>query len=258
MRVYVLTPDYTHQSMGVASLHYLMYLMSILGFEISTNCSVFNPKYPGKYITKPFARSEQDRLIVPEIIDVSPLYPGDIPIFRWVLYFPGKLGGPIHYGKNECVYHWCEDYRQSAEKASYNGTSKEFWLPPFNSEEYTDTNADRSGDLVFVYKGRNMGGHPPEAYEITKDNTPKREDLLTLLRTHSILYSYDRYSGINTEAAMSGMTVKLWNYDSSIWEDYTYVPGMNEFKDTSLDVRRVRAVMADFDEFTRLADVDTI
>ncbi len=247
MKIYVWSPNYTHKSAGIEVLHYLMYLLQRNGHEVFTGTNVFNPEFDLKPQYDPNADwgevSQYDFLIYPE---VKYSIEFEKPILRWVLYFPGVLAGPVNYRSNEIVYHWAKEYEMSAINASYQKQSKEFSLPYIKKHEYEFKPVERKGDLLFVYKGKNLHEHPEPVLEITGDVSQTREALLDLLRTHETLWSYDNHSRLNMEAYLMGMSVNVYNYSMGSWKKYVIDKKSVRFIDYAEDEKLIHVLINDF------------
>lgn len=242
MKIYVFSPPYSHKSAGIKAMHYFMYLLQRLGHTVFTDASETNEDYDKQPIITPYQDGMVDAAVMPEVVGASV----NVPVFRWVLYFVGfwNNNAPRHYGKNEICYHWLPDYKQSAIAASYHKESTEFSLPLFDRNEYIFEPVPREGNLLWVYKGKDQHAHPADCKEITRHNPLTRLEFLNELRTHKALWSYDRFSSLNIEAALSGVDVKLWNYDKGAWDDYVIDP--HKFMDIETDTEAVRLIWEDF------------
>jgi len=255
MHVYVNAPNYVHRIGGIVAMHYLMYLMLRNGHEVHTSTRIFNPEYELIPDTRLFIGKIDQITIVPEISFIDKSITS--PVLRWVLYYPGVLAGPKHYGELEEVYHWGPAYEESAAQASFHKRSTEFSLPSLKKEDYVFEEQERAGDLVVVHKGKNVLTHPLDAFEITSKNPKNRMELLQLLRSRNTLYSYDKCTRLVNEAKLSGMSVKLWNYNDKIWEDYILDKKYEVFVDYENDAKRVAWLLEDFqNKFRKLFEVN--
>jgi hypothetical protein len=246
MRIYVYAPDYTSRSGGVSAMHYLMYLLQRAGHQVKTNTKKYNPAYDLKPSYSPHPEGTDDMVIAPESVFLERILHLGLPILRWVLYFPGRNGGPSRYGESEVVYHWAAQYEKAALEASRQKASTEFCLPYLIKEEFDREKDIKRGDgsVYFVYKGKNMGAHPKTAVEMTMNYPATRELVIKLFKTYKTLYSYDRNTQIINEAVLCGMDVFLWNYEKHAWEAAVLPPVV--FRDYGRDTEAVRELLKDF------------
>ena len=246
MRIFVVAPDYTHQSGGVEALHYLMYLLQRAGYEVITTAKVFNPRYDLKPAYRSLPVKSDDMIIAPEVNFLDSIYHLELPVLRWVLYFVGVHDGPAEYPECEIVYHYQKNFKETAVKAAFNRKSREFFLPHLLKEDFElkDEIVRGEGDLYFVHKGTNMKTHPRSAVEINRENTATRQQYLRLLREYKTLYCYDRNTFLLVEAHVSGMNVLQWDYDNNRWE--TFVLCCDEFRNYRRDTRAAKRLINDF------------
>lgn len=246
MKIFVFAPDYTHRSGGIATMHYLMYLLQRAGHLVITCAKKYNPDFDLRPEFRRGPEKTDDMIIAPEITFLDGVYHLGLPVLRWVLYFPGKNGGPAHYPEDEIVYHWSEEYRDSAIEASFQKSSKEFNLPLLTREEFSTKGIIRGKETVFlVRKGRNMKKHPDGAFEMTDNNPPERRHMLRLFKEYKTLYCYDRFTSIITEALLSGMNVLIWDYDNNRWEKAVLTTV--KFRDYGSDTAAVLELLNDFE-----------
>jgi len=241
MKIYVWSPNYTHQSVGIRVMHYLMFLLKKLGHDVFTNALILNYEYCILPTSSPLITPDFDMCIFPEMVNTKGFEKMGIPTLRWVLYYLEK---DTMYDKIENVYHWKQTYEKDAVEHGFWKQSTEFRLGMLDKKEFQFIETKRNGDLFWVYKGKNAGAHPEGALEITKEFPSERKCLLELLRTHKTFYSYDRDTALSIEAVLMGMQSKVWNYDLKIWEDFV-VP-YAELMDDLSNIEKVKWLLKDF------------
>lgn len=211
---YIIYAPVLSNSMGVRVLYHLHDVLKKHGYEVLIFC-------PDKqfsqytYIDRiDTVTRKHDVVIYPEIVKGNPL--GFNNVVRYVLFFPGKLGGDTSYNKRELVVSWSEEYYAHAPLLAFDLT---------NTQLFYDAGLSKTQDCVFIYKNgkwkevKELDG----LVEITMEYPPTQEELAQLLKTTGTLYSYDHYSAILHEASLCGANVKL------ICED-----GFIDYIDTSI------------------------
>ncbi|MBN2755466.1 MAG: hypothetical protein JXR81_11495 [Candidatus Goldbacteria bacterium] len=246
MKIFVFSPDYTHQSGGIEAMHYLMYLLQRCGHKVITNTAVYNPAFDLKPEFRLLPERTDDMIIAPEIINLEGFYNLAIPVLRWVLYFPGRHGGPAVFPEEETVYHYRKVFKKEAKQASYYKRTKELFLPHLSKEDFKikqKTLRDKGG-LYFVHKGKNLKAHPESAVEINRENTVTREMYLNLLRRYKTLYCYDPDTYLLAESFLSGMKVMVWDYKGNKWKRILFC--REKFRNYARDAKNVQKILKDF------------
>ena len=176
------------------------------------------------FLTKITKAMKQNAIVVyPELIYGNPLNFNNV--VRYVLYYPGKLGGEKKYNSQELIITFSSMYYQNVPVLSIPCLDKNIF--------YKDDSIKKDIDCYFVYKGgkwkkieefKNM-------VEINKNYPAKRQDLGDLLRRTKTLYSYDDHSLLLDEAIECGCKVKIVRQDG--FEDYVsnYSNLVNNFDD---------------------------
>jgi hypothetical protein len=166
-----------------------------------------------------------------------------IPHVRWALNKPGLLGGPKTYGPGVQVFHYCDVFEESAKAASPDGTSIELRLGSLDKPDLTPLDAVEKR-LSLWYRGKYMGGVDLRDHynciELTRSWPPTKQQYWELMNQAYKLDSYDDCSGVNLEAHLWGLQVRVWNGTEFV--DYvppTYINDM--LIDEEKDLERVRA-----------------
>jgi hypothetical protein len=154
-----------------------------------------------------------DITILPEIN--PPSEPG-LNVVRWVLYFPGAIGGgPTTYPSHELVVSYHDAYNEAANAAATRKPILNFRLP--FCEKIDLSQMPLSGptrkikNVVWYGKGPRIPCNDIHcAIEITREWPSKRNELLNVLQNTHIFYSYDEHTALNNEALLCGCTVFIW------------------------------------------------
>lgn len=191
--IYVIaTPPFTERSAGVRALHRLAHELRDLCEEVVLSGRPFGCTW-----------MDEDRYIVfddpsvvviyPEVVRGNPL--GARNVVRWVLNYPGKLGGDATYPPSEMPWGYTEDLSRAA------GAPKEqtLWMPTINTTIFHPPTASvqREGIVYYAHKFR-LAGHTPGpevegCFEITnhKPDSLRQHEVAALLRRSKWLYLYE-------------------------------------------------------------------
>ena len=85
---------------------------------------------------------EEDIVIYPETVKGNPLQIRNV--VRWILFFPGRLGGESCYHPSEKVFTWSEEYYAGAPKLTVDIIDRKLFF---------DAGLPRTRDCTFVHKG---------------------------------------------------------------------------------------------------------
>ncbi len=220
----VWAPPY-EKSNGVRALYKLCEELNNFGYD----AHVFSgPPYKEgvrylKKLTKEMKKN--DIIIYPESLPGNPLE--FKRVVRWVLFYPGQIGGDKNYEKNEIVFSWLKDY-YDAPILQVQHLDHELF--------YEDKNIVKDTDSYFVYKGGQCRTFPEleKAVKITYDYPQTRKELAQLLRRTKTLYSFDDKSALNNEALLCGAKVKIVTpdgmYEHTTTEEVSYDYFKNEIE----------------------------
>lgn len=156
---------------------------------------------------------EEDIVIYPETVKGNPLQIRNV--VRWILFFPGRLGGESCYHPSEKVFTWSDEYYAGAPKLTVDIIDRKLFF---------DAGLPRTRDCTFVHKGGKWKNLPEldGLTEITMQWPETREELAHLLQTTATLYSWDCHSSLLDEAYYCGAAVKIITEDGFI----DFVPGL--------------------------------
>ncbi len=193
MRFTVAAPPPYHNSAGVMCLHELMRILRKLGHE------VHHMEY-----TKPGTNNITGILIAPEVFPEI-----EIPHIRWTLNKPGLLGGPSKYPPGCRVWHYSDEFKQSAAEASPIGISHELFFGVSRIPERENIKRP----LALYYKGKYQGETRSHPYfvELTRHYPETKEKYWELMQMSHTLLSYDSCTAVTTEAHLLGLDVYVWN-----------------------------------------------
>ena len=192
-------------SAGVRALHVLHDSLRERGYEAYIFSSTFYyslRKTPPKYrYAEPLSEFsvENDIVVYPEVVRGNPLRFQNV--VRYVLYFPGVLGGAKEYHHSEKIFTWDTMYFDA----------QKLVLPIIDTELFFDAALPKTQDCYFIHKGKKWKDirETDGLLEINMRFPKNRSELARLLQTTRILYSYDKFSALNTEALLCGAQVKI-------------------------------------------------
>jgi len=208
MKFTLFCPNFIHYSAGVRALYLLGEYLIDLGYEVDAvnyQDMPFKDKPPVgcrmRFIdSKDIQKSV---VIVPEVLDIK----CNLPLMRWCLNHPGKLGGPKFYGANEFVVYYTDEFEASAKAASIDGVAHELCIGVV--EPLRDNGKARIFSLWYEGKGVEDSSHDLDAIRVTRTWPPTRMELFSLLDRCENFYSYDDCSGTNIEAHLAGCNVYI-------------------------------------------------
>ncbi|MEI8129123.1 MAG: hypothetical protein WCG95_05855 [bacterium] len=202
------TPSY-RKSNGVKALHRLYGELEKRGFNVYL--------YSGKPYTEGYRYVEKISedlrtnavVIYPEIVFGNPLRFQNVG--RYVLNYPGVLGGDKTYHHSEVIFAHVEDFYPHANILT---------IPWIDETLFYNDNSPKTQDCYFVYKGGKFrkAKETEGLLEINLNYPKTQKELADLLRKTEILYSYDNCSSILDEALICGAKVKIITKDGV--EDY--------------------------------------
>lgn len=218
MNFLMYTPQqYTHKSGGVKTNYYLCHLIN----QTEHKCFVTkqgNPSWDNPILID----DKIDYTILPEIIPNTTKEMGNI--VRWCLNFPGKLGGDTIYPDHEMIWYY-HDSIYSTIKNKCDITNKLF-IPSLDKSEYEIMYAKTIPACCYVGKGRlypeKMNVELPikNIPTITIHQPSEKQDVIAIMQSSKIMYSYDNYTIATTEALLCGCEVFVLN-DQLQWESFT-------------------------------------
>lgn len=188
----IMAPPYRHNSAGVRALYRLKDELVKRGYAVSI-CQGCESGWKA-----PFGSI----VVYPEIVEGNPLQGKTVA--RWVLNYPGCLGGDKEYDKNELIFTWSELYYDAP-----------LLMLPLIEDFFRNEALPRSGECFWVGKGREIYESTyaqnhivlKDMQEITYDWPATREELAKLFNEKEVFYTYDNNTILTREAEMCGCKV---------------------------------------------------
>lgn len=151
-------------------------------------------------------------------------------VIRYILQTPGLMGtsdqgeyrsGPTSFPPTDEIYVFSKVYDE------WNTPDNHIlFLPVINLMTFKDLNKKRDKVAFYVGKGANLGKHPKDSIEITREFAADQQALNSLLNECKTLYVYDRLSAIMEVARLSGCEIIYWG-ELPQEKLELYEPGMN-------------------------------
>ncbi len=209
-RSYIIWTPPLSGSAGVRGLYRLAESLSQRGYKVWL-WSWGDKRQPDfEYLDELSAVNQaEDVVVYPEIVSGNPLRVRHVA--RWVLFFPGRLGGEKVYHPSEKIFTWCELYYPGAPCLRPN---------VIDHDLFYDAGLAKTQDCVFVYK-QGRWRQAPELEGLTEINMswpPTRPELARLLQSTGTLYSFDAHSSLLDEAYYCGASVKIITEKG--WRDF--------------------------------------
>ncbi|MCK0209150.1 hypothetical protein MWN33_14030 [Starkeya koreensis] len=215
-------PPYATTSSGIRALYRLCHHLNEAGYPSAMVARRIKrlPKW-----NIPFHRGGVGDSIViyPEIVPGNPL--AAEKVVRWALNDPGLLGGETTYADEEMVFVYDPQRLEAVSRAVKEplGPRRVLWMGLIDPDViYPDPSVPKTIDCSFIYKGRALSERFPLpegiAIEALEDRTPNMAALGDTLRRTRTLYSYDHYSNVLREAAISGCELRVIGEDG-VWHD---------------------------------------
>jgi glycosyltransferase involved in cell wall biosynthesis len=206
---YIVAPAFRQQSAGVRLMHELCSTLNQLGYEAyvdtsSVSGNLWTPQLTGGVQAAHCKAGKKPIVVYPEVVKGVPMGLG-LPV-RYVLNYPGLLGGDKEYTNGEMVYAFHNVYYRDVPR---------LYLPIVNLTKLSrDRLASHERTEIAYYHNRytKAGGQlrdfGPDALEISSTFPDTNEKTLDILKRAKILYSYES-SGIVLEATLCGCAVVL-------------------------------------------------
>lgn len=211
---YIVTPQYTHRSAGIKALHILCNALNRAGErayiithpysppERATHPNLLTPLLTNSVIRHDYETGLTPIVIYPESVSGNPY--GAPFVVRYVMNFPGLLGGDPSYQEDEFVV----AYSQELASAVPN-TRVSLFIPTSDPTIFTpEPRAPRSGSCFYAGKYREI--HDGELFEVTRDSVEIHrqpplaqapEEIAALFRRSEVFYTYEN-TALAIEALM--------------------------------------------------------
>jgi hypothetical protein len=215
----IVAPPFSELSSGNRALHRLCHLLNKAGYaaamyilpnasaETTTKSAWNTPLFNADRV------HDETIVVYPEIVRGNPLRAQQC--VRWLLNYPGLLGGPTMFEPTDRILVWDRRMlgRVSSMLAQTLGPEDVLTVSVVDPEfMYCDPSVPRTVDSYFIYKGRYVRERyrvPGEADMICIDKTVLTQRALgDLLRRTRCLYSYDHATMIFHEALICGCEIR--------------------------------------------------
>ncbi len=232
--VYVYAPPWRQNSAGIKVLHYLVHSINKMGHDgwlvISNPKSSFpltNPRLSTPILSQSqanehFIQKRNPWVVYSETVPGNPLKANQV--IRYLLNFPGSLGGPRQFNLSEHIISYSDKIAETQ-----NAPSLTLFIPVVDRNELPlpISQTHKKGSLVYAGKYRAFFGAPDismvgNAIEIFRDGlmAQPRDEVLKMLNEAKQVYLFEN-STIATEALLLG-TVCIFVKNPFFQENITH------------------------------------
>lgn len=214
---YIVTPRYVRTSAGIKSLHLLCHSLNSIGEnayllihpysdpESAVLPDLLTPTVSQHVIDYHFREGLTPIVVYPETVAGNPF--GAPCVARYVLNFPGLLGGDTVYDADEYVFGYSKVLAEAAgvpERVLFiPATDTRIFYPP-------DGPSERKGSCYFAAKYKTIHNGTlqditKDSFEITRDlpDSLTPEEIAALFRRSEVFYTYEN-TALAVEAVMCG------------------------------------------------------
>lgn len=218
----ILAPPYTSKSSGVRALYRLCHHLNESGYSAAIRAE--REERASDWNVHFHRGAVGDSIVIyPEIVSGNPLQAGKV--VRWALNDPGLLAGDTTYPDEEMVFVYDPQKLETVSRAVSKplGPKRVLWTGLVDPDViYPDASVPKTIDCSFTHKGRALRERfplpPGLVIEALEDRTPDMAALGDTLRRTRTLYSYDHYSNVLREAAISGCDIRVIS-EEGVWHD---------------------------------------
>ncbi len=212
---YIVAPRYVRTSAGIRCLHLLCHWLNRFGerafvalYSIEggqpVSLDLQTPILTPAIIDYHYEVGVRPIVLYPEVVEGNPLEAECV--VRWVLNFPGLLGGDFAYPKSEMPMGFSKVLAEVAGK-----DVPVLHMPVLNEEVFCPGEPrKRSGAAYYAMKYKvvhngNVFGVPANAIEITRDRADLQtpEEIAEILRSVEVFYVFEN-TALATEAVLCG------------------------------------------------------
>ena len=218
---YLVTPPYVSTSAGIKALHLLCHHLNTRGYQAYIVPSIpvyadpishdlITPVLTRKEIETHFAQKRCPIAVYPEVIEGNPL---QAPLVaRYVLNYPGLLGGSKTYDPKELIFCYS---RKLADSFPTNVYAQVLFMLVTDTSVFYPPSLPvvRQGTCFYAskYQHHHQGKLSPiteNSFEITRDqqNSPTPQQIADLFRCSELFYTYEN-TALAIEAAACGCPV---------------------------------------------------
>jgi hypothetical protein len=218
---YIYTPRWINSSAGIKALHFLCHSLNQKGQKAFLVFSEpefrgqprINPNLHTPILDLETARAHFNAGICPvvlysETVPGNPL--GGGAVVRYLMNFPGALGGPKSFLDSEMLIAFSSTIAKSATEESAEHECPVLFIPPIDPRDFVFTTEKENYQIVYAGKYRSFIGAPPKigdlkSSEIFRDGPrmQSRKNVIKLIQKADVVYSFEN-SSIVTEAILSG------------------------------------------------------
>jgi len=210
---YIYAPPWRDSSAGIRVLHYLCHSLNVVGCQAwlvlsnpKSKEQLVNPGLDTPVLSKLQAKLHKSLgrspvVVYSETILGNPLKA--MRVMRWVLNFPGALGGSLHFPKEEYVVAYSNKIKEHV-----SNCDDVLFLPAVDMNELPHGVAKQKGlALVYAGKYRSYVGAPPilpdDPTELFRDGEAKlsRKEFLNEIAKAEKIYLFEN-SSVATEAVL--------------------------------------------------------
>jgi hypothetical protein len=211
---YIVTPNYTNDSAGVRAMHLLCHWLNRAGerayvLAYGGSETIVNPDLLTPLLSPPMVHAHGEKglvpiVVYPEVVVGNPL--NAQCVVRYVLNFPGLLGGDKIYAPSELVFGFSHSLA-----AAVSPETPVLHMPIIDRSIFFPAKArQRKGAAFYAYKYRDVAGNrvfglPEGALEITKGrpDSPRPPEIAEILRSIETFYVFEN-SAMAIEATLCG------------------------------------------------------
>lgn len=211
----VVAPNYTRTSAGIKAMHLLCHELNRHGQMAFVTSTITNPELLTPQVSLSLVRSLNDRglnpiVVYPETILGNPI--GGSCVVRYLLNFPGKLGGSSSFPSDEMSVSWAKGMNSSPDGEEFT-----LYIPTVDRKIFYPSPPDavRSGTCFYwekyKYIHRGLLEHKvPGSFEIRRSSKSilNPHQLADLFRRSEFFYCYEN-SMLSLEAMLCGCPVIL-------------------------------------------------
>ncbi|MDA8127761.1 MAG: hypothetical protein M0Z73_03535 [Betaproteobacteria bacterium] len=216
---YIVTPRYVRTSAGIKVLHLLCHALNRAGEraylithpyclpQYATHPELITPLLTKATVEHDFATGLAPIVVYPEIVRGNPF---KAPfVVRYVLNFPGLLGGDSQYGTDEFCIAYSENLARSIPSSRLT-----LFVPASDPRTFSPVPEQERRGTCF-YAGKYKYHHGGELFDITRDSTeitrdfpdsPTQPQIADLFRRSELFYCYEN-SALAIEALLCGCPV---------------------------------------------------
>lgn len=215
---YIVAPPYIRTSAGVRVEHLLCHSLNKRGYTAYIMLHPRVPRHSGPVapdlltpiVTDTVIRSHFERGLTPIVVypEVIPGNPFDAPcVVRYVMNFPGLLGGDQEYAAEELVY----SYSQTLANAT-RSPGNVLFLPPTDTSIFRMPPAGQVRQGTCFYADKYKVAHNGKLFDITKDsleitrdqpNSQSPHEIAAIFQRSELFYVYEN-TALATEAVLCG------------------------------------------------------